>query len=154
MLREIGVVVLSIHPTSQEDAAILRKPRGVPGHLCLPMCYTPIVLVSHRSLILHYIQSHVTLFILSHCYSITQSCNAVQWHSNGYTRVQLGQGAQGPPTVLRGLRAPHSITPNLSLEFGEGQTSRCCSKLYDLGALHDSGQSPLPQIAAIATAGV
>ena len=96
MLREIGVVVLSTHPIRQEGAAILRKPRGVPGLLCLPICYTPIVLASHRSVILHYSQSHVTLSILSHCYSITQSCNAVQWHSNRDIRVHLGQGAQGP----------------------------------------------------------
>ena len=57
MLREIEGVVLSIHPIGWDDAAILRKPRGVPGLLCLPMCYTAVVLASHRSVILHYIQS-------------------------------------------------------------------------------------------------
>ena len=105
--REIGVVVLSTHPIGQEGAAILRKPRGVTGLLCLPICYTPIVLASHRSVTLHYSQSHVTLSILSHYYSITQGCNAVQWHSNRDIRIHLGQGAKGP---LKTLGAQGSLT--------------------------------------------
>ena len=112
MLREIGVVVLGTHPIGQEGAAILRKPRGVPGLLCLPICYTPIVLASHRSVTLHYSQSHVTLSILSHYYSITQRCNAVQWNSNRDIRVHLGQGVQGPlkPSGAQGsLTALHNL---------------------------------------------
>ena len=111
--REIGVVVLSTHPIGQEGAAILRKPRGVTGLLCLPICYTPIVLASHRSVTLHYSQSHVTLSILSHYYSITQGCNAVQWHSTRDIRVHQGQGAKGSFKPLGGPGVPHSITPLL-----------------------------------------
>ena len=113
MLREIGLVVLSIHPIGQEDATILRRTRGVSGPLCSPHRFTTIVLASHKDIILHYSQSSVTLSILSHCSSITQRCNAAHWHSNRDIGVHLGQGAQGPPQALRGPRAPHSITPLL-----------------------------------------
>ena len=59
---------------TEEDQRGLRTPQ-LPLHR-----FTTIVLDSHKDIILHYSQSSATLSILSHFSSITQRCNAAQWH--------------------------------------------------------------------------
>ena len=87
---------------TEEEWRGLRTPQ-LPLHR-----FTTIVLVSHKDIILHSSQSSVTLFILSHCPSITHRCNAVHWHSTRDIGVHLGQG--GPRLPFRSSRAHRSLT--------------------------------------------
>ena len=98
---------------TEEDQRGLRTPQ-LPLHR-----FTTIVLVSHKDIILHSSQSSVTLFILSHCSSITHRCNAVHWHSTRDTWVHFRAGGPKPPLSPQGPKGPsqHYISSNFVLDI-------------------------------------
>ena len=135
MLREIGLVVLSRHPISQEAATILRRTRGVSGppsspSIGLQLQYWSVTRISYYTAVSHLLHS-------------SYYANAPELHTGvmQYTGIvlktlgfTLGQGAQGPPLqALRGLEVSHSITPQQRLV----QPCYCMDQLSQLVQLQD-----------------
>ena len=54
--------------------------------------------------------THVTLIALSHHYSITLGCNAVQWHSTKGPGAHQGYGGQRPYKHLERPMGPPQLT--------------------------------------------
>ena len=78
------------HPIGKEGATVLTPVRGIMWHISSYMCSTHTV--------------------LSHLYSNTIACTAVQWHSTQSPETSQGLWGQKPYIYLGSTRVPSQIT--------------------------------------------